>query len=101
MPETASVRSREDRYLYTRVLLLSWDAADPRFDEELRRLESTFADVYNFSTSRYRIPSNDSYDGLTMSLREFLKHDDPETLLILYYGGHGYSDTDNNLLWSL
>src|SRR5690554_4659831 len=56
MAEGASIQSRGARYFDARVLLLSWEVADKRFDEELGHLERTFKDAYNFSTCRYKIP---------------------------------------------
>jgi hypothetical protein len=34
-----------------------------------------------------------------LRLHEFLRYDAEGTLLIIYYGGHGLNDSDQNNIW--
>jgi hypothetical protein len=54
---------------------------------------------YNFGVETFEIESVKPYRTLFQRLHEFLRHDDRETLLVVYYGGHGEKNEDNQLVW--
>ncbi|RKK69806.1 hypothetical protein BFJ69_g12383 [Fusarium oxysporum] len=87
------------RYLDVRALFLSWKGADKAFYEQLVLLKNVLQDEYNFGVEDWAIPHDDPFFQLNGRLRQFLQSDDYDTLLILYYGGHGSTDTDRNALW--
>ena len=53
-------------------------------------LRSVFCDTYCFNTEEWKIPSNESHNLLASKLLGFIEeHDSKDSLLIVYYGGHG------------
>lgn len=101
MAGRSSFQSDEYPYLYAHALLVCWESADKRFHTELKDLDRTFREDLNFVTHLFNIPNDESLPVLTRKLLDFLEYDGPETLLVLYYGGHGSSNSDNDLIWRL
>lgn len=99
----SSVFSDGTKSLYTsvRVLLLSFQDDDLGVEHEVRRLQSVLTDVYAFDTEHWSIPSSRSQVAISRKLLQFLQdYDAEDTLLIVYYGGHGYFDTERRSYWS-
>jgi hypothetical protein len=97
--DRASVTS--EYYIHVRVLLLSWENASPAFEEQLLQLKEVFEQGFQFRAYKELIHYENSHNRLAKTLCDFLdENDDDETLLILYYGGHGTTDTDANAIWT-
>jgi hypothetical protein len=60
-----------------------------------------FKERYNYQTDKWTIPSvpNPSIK-LGVQIASFLDNARPDHLLIIYYAGHGYLGTDNQLYWA-
>lgn len=64
-------------------------------------LRHVFCDMYHFDTEEWKIPSNGPHNSLAFKLMRFLEeHEGKESLLIVYYGGHGGMNDDRQCVWS-
>jgi hypothetical protein len=86
-------------YLDVHALLLSWKDGDPAIYNQLVELKNVFKEDYNYNVEEWAIPPENSYHALDGKLSRFLDNDGKETLLILYYGGHGSSNSDKAAVW--
>ena len=88
--------SRSHEYSAANVLLLYWqDADNSGFKQEADELGTTFRADFRYTVHHYAIQSEKSYLRLKSTISTFLvDHGGPDTLLIIYYGGHG--DENNN-----
>ncbi|KAJ8133119.1 hypothetical protein O1611_g507 [Lasiodiplodia mahajangana] len=77
-------------YAEVAVLMLCWkETYEGAMRTENCRLASVFSSVYNYSVSRWLIPSNDPDLAIFDRVGRFLEeYGHPENLLIVYYGGH-------------
>ena len=111
-------RTRKPRYSQVQVLLLTWKEDDLEEDEkvirlnkiieeEVRTVHKLFEATLNFSVERFEIPSVDqrtkklvnSQNKLLAKITSFVdKYEDDETLLVIYYNGHG-SYWGNSCYW--
>ncbi|KAK4444869.1 zinc finger Y-chromosomal protein 1 [Podospora aff. communis PSN243] len=82
------------------VLMLRWEE-DESVEPDLLALEKVFMERYNYQTDKWTIPSvpNPSIK-LGVQIASFLDNARPDHLLIIYYAGHGYLGTDNQLYWA-
>lgn len=78
------------------VLCIYWnDNDDDKFKEEASDMAKLFSEDFYFKTEIYAIPSRGADDNCTNAITEriskFLNEEGhgPQSLLILYYGGHG------------
>ncbi|KAL2064192.1 hypothetical protein VTL71DRAFT_4686 [Oculimacula yallundae] len=77
------------------VLLLSWheDVDELKTSNEVSALEGVFRDLFHYQTQRSTItqdPRNPAQVQVNLILSKFVSdHGDPDTLLIVYYAGHG------------
>lgn len=91
-------RNNRSRYKDVSVLLLRWENDDSGTDREL---ENIFRERFNFRTENFTIPnSNNAHVKLTGRLAQFLEHDQPNHLLILYYAGYGFVGPDRQHYWA-
>ena len=95
----------QTRYKDVRVLLLSWQdsnvAGHVNFLGELLDLKKVFEDLYHYKCEEWRIPSKKPHRELDDKLGQFIKEfDAQETLLIVYYGGHGGMNEDRTSIWT-
>ena len=89
------------RYKRVHVLLLSWEADDLGVAKEIAELKDTFDKIYHYEVEHWKIPSNRSHNSLNRRLTNFIDdYEGEDTLLILYYGGHGYMNDDRQCIWS-
>lgn len=52
----------------------------------------------NFETHQYKIPPKKWQMSFTHALADFMyAYDDPKSLAIIYYGGHGYVKQENGM----
>jgi hypothetical protein len=88
-------------YNAVRVLLICWEVSGQKeFEQQLDVLAKEFKE-YSFDVERpvYKIKSEQPYRNLASRLHRFLQHDDEGSLLIIYYGGRGLNDEDQNNIW--
>ncbi|KLU90664.1 hypothetical protein MAPG_10516 [Magnaporthiopsis poae ATCC 64411] len=78
-------------YKDVQALLICWEKAQPpTFRDQRGALEKVLNNPYNFGTKPIDIPDQNPYGYLIAQIGEFKHtHDNDNTLLILYYGGHG------------
>ena len=74
-----------------RALLICWKRAQPTtFKHQRAALEKVLKTPYQFGTLPIDIPNQQPYDFLITHVGDFNRsYNKDNTLLILYYGGHG------------
>jgi hypothetical protein len=88
------------RYKRVQALLLRWDEDDLDVSWEVEDLEKIFK-AYGFSTELWLIPSEDSHLELMFKVGSFVKaYQNPDTLLVVYYGGHASINMARQSSWS-
>jgi hypothetical protein len=88
----------QQQYSSVHVLLISWVDDDLGTLADLMRLKHIFDHQYRFSTTYFRIPSNDTPDfdlEEVISSTKSLHGRNDDGLLIVCYGGHGEIDKSN------
>jgi hypothetical protein len=87
------VRVRELPNRHCTVLMISWDAEldDLQTSDEVNRLEGVFCSLFNYTVVKRRIMAGKQP---SIQVQKFLvdivhEYDDDNTLLIIYYAGHG------------
>ena len=90
-------------YKKVHALLLSWAGGDPRMDGELEKLKDVLDAFYNFEIETFHIPHGPgirSHHELNKHLLKFTEnHSRADSLLIVYYAGHGMVDLARNSVW--
>ena len=78
------------------VLAIYWeDGDDPGFKREAVQVGELFASVYRYTTFAFAIPSGNSYFALKERILYFIRTCGlSDSLLIIYYSGHGDEDDD-------
>ncbi|KAI1144530.1 hypothetical protein F5Y05DRAFT_29833 [Hypoxylon sp. FL0543] len=82
-----------------RVLLLRFDYVSQSELSEARRIGAAFRSK-GFELVEYGIPMRNSSQSLKNRLEEFLKSGDANTVLVIYYQGHGKIDRNGELMLS-
>lgn len=96
----ACPKAGPSRYCDVHVLLLSWEDDDSGLISEINDLEDLFRHVYRYNTNQWRIPSTNSPIALARRiLRSIDEAGTSDTLLIVYYGGHGFINVDRKCVW--
>ncbi|KAK6822851.1 homeobox domain-containing protein [Apiospora arundinis] len=98
--EMGDLEGQYKPYTKVCVLLLSWDQKidDLKTDKESKvaALESLFKNKFKFETKRKTLrgdPIKSTQNQLNMYLSTFVyENDNKDTLLIIYYAGHGFLD---------
>lgn len=94
-------KKKKPRYTSVYVLLVSWEEDNLGVEKEIAELRGVFKTAYNFNTDLFKIPSIKAQRSLTQRLITFIEdHESRDTLLILYYGGHGCIDDTRSCVWS-
>lgn len=87
-------------YSAVNVLLLSWKDDDLGVETEIVELDNVLRNIYRYSVEVWTIPSRKSHNELGDRLRDFTKkYEKEDSLLIVYYGGHGYLNDSRQLVW--
>jgi hypothetical protein len=86
-------------YKAAHVLLLYWNDGNDAFYKQLHNLGLRFESLYGYEVEEWPIDSEEPYRKLNRKLFQFLEHDNQDTLLILYYGGHGTINQDRHHIW--
>ncbi|KAL2126622.1 hypothetical protein VTI74DRAFT_525 [Chaetomium olivicolor] len=101
------------QYNQVHALILTWSFHDLRtedytvppsadyvsLEEETRRLRATL-EGYGYTVHEFLIPMHRSVESLKNKLKQFFRYAADDTLLIVYYHGHGALDDDNELVFS-
>ncbi|KAI9167405.1 hypothetical protein HJFPF1_03532 [Paramyrothecium foliicola] len=88
------------RYTKVQALLLHWGSDDLFVLPELEDLERCLREDYFFGTDIFAIPSENSHLELMMRVGQLIKeHENPDTLFIVYYGGHARIDESRQSTW--
>ncbi|KUJ09075.1 uncharacterized protein LY89DRAFT_319222 [Mollisia scopiformis] len=83
-------RNQHHHYNSVHVLCLSWIDDDLDVAPEVGRLGWVFTGLYGFDVHYWRIPSKRANETLDHELESFFEtFDQPRSLLIIYYAGHG------------
>lgn len=99
MEGSATLPTTATSYLNVHALLLSWKDGDKEIYKQLVALKNVLHEDYNYQVEEWAIPPENPQHELDERLSLFLRKDGKETLLILYYGGHGSSNSDNAAVW--
>lgn len=79
---------------------MHWGSDDLFVLPELEDLERCLRDDYAFETDKFAIPSENSHLELMMRLGQLIKeHESPDTLFVVYYGGHARIDESRQSTW--
>ncbi|EHK17062.1 uncharacterized protein TRIVIDRAFT_183402 [Trichoderma virens Gv29-8] len=88
------------RYKNVQALLVHWGSDDLFVLPELEDLEKCMREDYAFGTDIFSIPSENSHLELMMRIGQLIKdHESPDTLFIMYYGGHARIDESRQSTW--
>ncbi|KAK9788202.1 hypothetical protein AB5N19_02982 [Seiridium cardinale] len=93
--EMGNLKNKYIPYQKAFVLLLSWDEAidDLKTDKEVTALDNLFTQKFKYGTIRkilIKDPRRSAQAQVNRHLAEFVDdHDDTNTLLVVYYAGHG------------
>ncbi|KAG5801644.1 hypothetical protein H9Q74_001244 [Fusarium xylarioides] len=97
----ASPNSAYSRYSEVQVLLIRWEEDELEVEWELNELQRVFHNLYGFTTDRFLIPTQNSHRKLNHKVLSFVEeHENEDTLLIVYYGGHGIINKARQSTWS-
>ena len=88
-------------YKFVHVLLVYWqDGDNPGFEIEATQVGELFKEVFHFSVRKFAIPSVSSELALEVEIGSWLlQNGTQDSLLIIYYGGHGDEDYDRSREW--
>ncbi|KAL8856610.1 MAG: hypothetical protein Q9178_006765 [Gyalolechia marmorata] len=89
----------KSNYKDVSVLLLRWAADNLGVIDEVKKLRDLLRSRFNFSAEIWDIPSEDPEDELTREILRFRRGKQSDSLILLYYAGHGGGDTEN-FSWS-
>jgi hypothetical protein len=90
------------RYLNVHVLLLRWadDDLGSQRQKEVEDLQNVFGRQFHFNTETWQIPNARPGYCLERKLLQYQKaHQDPDELLVVYYGGQGQFDKQGRCMW--
>ncbi|KAJ4287044.1 hypothetical protein N0V88_007809 [Collariella sp. IMI 366227] len=106
-------RMPKPQYNQVHALILTWSFHDLRtedytappspdyvsLEDETRRLRATL-EGYGYTVHEFLIPMHMSKESLQKRLQQFLRYAADDTLLMIYYHGHGALDDNNELVFS-
>lgn len=92
---------RDYPYKAIRVLFLSWEDDDLRVEDYIQDLKTVFGSIYNFPTYWFRIPLDSPKEYMEEKVEWFkVQCLDRRELLLVYYGGHGHFQGDDEMALS-
>ncbi|EFX02681.1 homeobox domain containing protein [Grosmannia clavigera kw1407] len=90
----------QQRYTKVKALLLHWKSDDLFVLPELEDLEKCMREDYGYETDTFPIPSENAHLELMLRLGAMIKdHESPDTLFVVYYGGHARIDESRQSTW--
>ncbi|KAK4155841.1 hypothetical protein C8A00DRAFT_31284 [Chaetomidium leptoderma] len=101
--ETGPGNALSRPYRKVHALLIRWKDIDDaheleEFETQLNGLADEFRQ-YRYNVEHYEIESESPHKRLSQRLHDFSEHGEEETLLVVYYGGHGRKNSDSHCLW--
>ncbi|KAK4186677.1 hypothetical protein QBC35DRAFT_255841 [Podospora australis] len=113
MRSVSKFRPNKPQYNQVHCLLITWEFHDLRtedytappapdyvsLEDETRRLRGTL-EGYGYDVHEYRIPMQRSEEDMAEELKRFCRLAANDTLLMVYYHGHGSLNDDNELIFS-
>lgn len=110
---SSTYRADKPQYNQVHALILTWSFHDLRtenytappaadyvsLEDETARLRRTL-EGYGYAVHEFLIPMHLSVECLKAELKHFCRLAADDTLLIIYYHGHGALDDDNELVFS-
>ena len=106
-------RKFRPQYKEVRCLIITWEFHDLRaedytappaadyvsLEDETIRLRETL-ESYGYKVSEFNIPMDRPVEKMQARLKEFCRYAKDDTLLMVYYHGHGSMDEENELVFS-
>jgi hypothetical protein len=90
----------QTRYKDIYALLLRWEKDEMNVDWELDSLQKVFMN-YGFDTEKWLIPSQYSHLMLNNKVSALVqKYNDQDSLVIIYYAGHGFINDSRQATWT-
>ncbi|KAL8800581.1 MAG: hypothetical protein Q9182_005092 [Xanthomendoza sp. 2 TL-2023] len=89
----------KSRYSDVSVLLLKWASDNLGVIHEVVKLKDLLQNRFNFACELWNIPSEDPEDELTQKILRFRKGKQHDSLILLYYAGHGDGNPDE-CIWA-
>ncbi|KAH6839535.1 hypothetical protein B0I37DRAFT_408943 [Chaetomium sp. MPI-CAGE-AT-0009] len=110
---TSKFRGVKPQYNQVHALIITWSFHDLRaedytappaadyvsLEQETARLRATL-ESYGYTVHEFLIPMHRSVESLKAKLKQFCRYAADDTLLMVYYHGHGAMDDDNELVFS-
>ncbi len=110
---SSKYRGVKPQYNQVHALILTWSFHDLRtedytapaaadyvsLEEETARLRHTLQG-YGYTVHEFLIPMHRSAESLKSKLKQFCRYAADDTLLLIYYHGHGAMDENNELVFS-
>jgi hypothetical protein len=91
----------QQRYRKVGVVLIRWEEDTTGVQWELDDLAKVFELDYGFETEKWLIPSADPLFSFTkMALETVENYGSQGNLLIVYYGGHGFINSERQSIWA-
>ncbi|GAO14066.1 hypothetical protein UVI_02038420 [Ustilaginoidea virens] len=88
------------RYKVVQALLIHWGCDDLFVLPELEDLGKCLSEDYAFGTDIFAIPSENAHLELMMRVGQLIKeYESPDTLFLIYYGGHARIDESRQSTW--
>jgi hypothetical protein len=101
--QTASTYFAERiEYESVQCLIIYWAENDLGPDQEIQKVRRVFENDYRFPTTTFPIPTKGGQSRLNYEISGLVKDhaEKPNTLIIVYYAGHGYTSTDQEACWA-
>lgn len=99
-----SQRFFSERVDYTAVtaLLLYWKENDIDPEKEVDAIRKLFEQDFGFASLTFTIPPRRAQQELNREISTFVANysNQPDTLILVYYAGHGDVDDDGKSIWA-
>ncbi|KAL8808730.1 MAG: hypothetical protein Q9223_003734 [Gallowayella weberi] len=79
----------KSKYSDVSVLLLKWASDNLGVIDEVVKLRDLLRKKFNFAAEIWKIPNEDPEDELTQEILRFRRGKQSDSLMLLYYAGHG------------
>ncbi|KAL8968988.1 MAG: hypothetical protein Q9183_002212 [Haloplaca sp. 2 TL-2023] len=92
------VATKDQPFTKANVLLLSWEQNDAKNEQDCSALSDFLSFEFAYECTEYQIKGTamkPDYRGLQVAITDFIKDDTTETLYVVFYSGHGYSNIHN------
>ncbi|KAF8851826.1 hypothetical protein BDZ45DRAFT_750223 [Acephala macrosclerotiorum] len=91
--------AKEYPYEVVHAMLLTWEESGKHIEQEAEQLASVLSEDYSLTSVTSMKMSSKCFESfITTFTRWVCEHSKPDTLLILHYGGHGYTNEEGRLV---